>query len=63
MAEESTRILRFSAGTHSPTHQESGKKYQATAKYDRKALKKRLEVEEWMHYELKRLYQCEVIFA
>lgn len=63
MADESgSKILRFSSDTGSPKHQESsGKKYQATAKYDRKALKKRLEVEEWLHYELRRLFNCEVV--
>eukprot|EP00111_Clytia_hemisphaerica_P014940 TCONS_00043996-protein len=59
MADDGSKILRFTSDTASPKHQEpSGKKYQATAKYDRKALKKRLVVEEWLHYELRRLYQC-----
>ena len=56
--EESTKILRFSSETSSPLL--SSKKYQATAKYDRKALSKRLSVEEWMHYQLRKLYECKV---
>ena len=65
MADESgSKILRFSSDTGSPKHQESsGKKYQATAKYDRKALKKRLEVEEWLHYELRRLFNCCLLYT
>ena len=54
---DQSKILRFSTNTTSPAH-ETSKKYQATAKYDRKSLKKRLSLEEWMHYELRKLYNC-----
>ena len=57
---EHSKILRFSSNTSSPTHDSSLKKYQATAKYDRKALNQRLCLEEWMHYKLRNLYECKV---
>lgn len=56
---EQNKVLRFTSGTTSPTN-DSGKKYQATAKYDRKLLKVRLSIEEWMHYQLQKLYSCQV---
>ena len=55
-----TKVLRFNSDV--PTEVQKAK-YQATAKYDIKLVRKRLEIEEWMHFELKKLYSCEVIQA
>lgn len=52
------KVLRFN--TDVPVEVQRAK-YQATAKYDIKLVRKRLEIEEWMHFELKTLYKCEVI--
>ncbi|XP_065051799.1 protein phosphatase 1 regulatory subunit 14C-like [Rhopilema esculentum] len=51
-----TKVLRFNSDV--PTEVQKAK-YQATAKYDIKLVRKRLEIEEWMHFELKKLYCCE----
>lgn len=62
---DSKRVLRFaadSAGSPDPDASSKGK-YGATAKYDRKVLNKRLELEEWMHNQLKKLYACEVCLS
>eukprot|EP00112_Aurelia_sp_Birch-Aquarium-sp1_P003831 Seg1431.5 transcript_id=Seg1431.5/GoldUCD/mRNA.D3Y31 product="Protein phosphatase 1 regulatory subunit 14C" protein_id=Seg1431.5/GoldUCD/D3Y31 len=50
------KVLRFN--TDVPVEVQRAK-YQATAKYDIKLVRKRLEIEEWMHFELKTLYKCE----
>ena len=59
MAEDDQQgsILRFNILEGSPN---SSKKYAATAKYNRKTLNKRLELEEWMHDQLRKLYDCQV---
>eukprot|EP00794_Sanderia_malayensis_P017706 gene17706-19475_t len=50
-----TKVLRFNNQVPIEVQRT---KYQSTAKYDRKLVKKRLEIEEWMHNELKILYRC-----
>lgn len=55
--ESETKVLRFTSDV--PVEVQRAK-YQATAKYDIKLVRKRLEIEEWMHFELKNLYNCEV---
>ncbi len=52
-----TKVLRFNNEVPIEVQRT---KYQATAKYDRKLVRKRLEIEEWMHNELKILYRCKV---
>ena len=54
------KVLRFN--TDVPVEVQRAK-YQATAKYDIKLVRKRLEIEEWMHFELKTLYKCGVTNA
>nr|XP_047126543.1 protein phosphatase 1 regulatory subunit 14B isoform X2 [Hydra vulgaris] len=49
-------ILRFNGVNESPSF---SKKYAATAKYNRKTLSMRLELEEWMHDQLRKLYNCQ----
>ena len=55
--ENDSKVLRFN--TDVPVEVQRAK-YQATAKYDIKLVRKRLEIEEWMHFELKKLYNCAV---
>jgi len=55
---EADKILRFDEALSASTA-ESSKKYPSTAKYNRQALNKRLTLEEWMHYELRRLFGCQ----
>lgn len=55
--ESDSKVLRFNSDV--PVEVQRAK-YQATAKYDIKLVRKRLEIEEWMHFELKKLYNCEV---
>ena len=52
-----TKVLRFNNEVPIEVQRT---KYQATAKYDRKLVRKRLDIEEWMHNELKKLYRCKV---
>jgi len=51
-----SKVLRFTSDV--PVEVQRAK-YQSTAKYDIKLVRKRLEIEEWMHFELKKLYNCE----
>ena len=55
--ETESKTLRFNSDV--PIEVQRAK-YQATARYDIKLVRKRLAVEEWMHSELKKLYNCEV---
>ena len=55
--ESESKILRFNSDV--PVEVQRAK-YQATARYDIKLVRKRLAIEEWMQSELKKLYNCEV---
>lgn len=55
MGDGETKVLRFNNEVPIEVQRT---KYQATAKYDRKLVRKRLEIEEWMHDTLKVLYGC-----
>ena len=55
--ESESKVLRFTSDV--PVEVQRAK-YQSTAKYDIKLVRKRLEIEEWMHFELKKLYNCQV---
>ena len=57
MGDGETKVLRFNNEVPIEVQRT---KYQATAKYDRKLVRKRLEIEEWMHDTLKVLYGCKV---